>query len=171
MRTIKLKNYVILAIIFLATITLVLFLKNVYEKNKEYNENTNERLKILYEIKEEDLKSYLIENRDIIIYTSYASDATLEEFENEFKKYIANEEISKEIIYLNLDKVSSDFHKNLKDKYFNDYMKTKKNLILNQNNLYAIEDGKVKNMLYEQNKKINLKDVEYFLKTNGVVEK
>jgi len=50
-------------------------------------------------------------------------------------------------------------------------MKTKKNLILNQNNLYAIEDGKVKNMLYEQNKKINLKDVEYFLKTNGVVEK
>jgi len=101
----------------------------------------------------------------------WGNASTLEEFENEFKKYIANEEISKEIIYLNLDKVSSDFHKNLKDKYFNDYMKTKKNLILNQNNLYAIEDGKVKNMLYEQNKKINLKDVEYFLKTNGVVEK
>lgn len=171
MRTIKLKNYVILAIIFLVTIALVLLLKDIYINNKKYEENTNDRLEILYEIKEEDLKSYLVENRDIIIYMSHASDVTLEEFENEFKTYIANKEISREIIYLNLDKVSSNFYETLKEKYFNDYMKSKKDLVLNQTNLYAIEDGNIKNMLYEQNKKISLKDVEYFLKTNGVVEK
>lgn len=171
MRTIKFKNYVILAIIFLVTIASVLFLRNTYLENKRYEENTNDRLNILYEIQEEDLKSYLIENRDIIIYVSHASDDTLDSFENEFKNYIAENEISKEIIYLNLDKVSSTFYTNLQNKYFNDYMKSKSNLVLDQTNLYAVEEGSIKNMLYEQKRNISLNDVEYFLKTNGVVEK
>lgn len=171
MRTIKLKNYIILATILLITILTSLLIRDSYLKNKQYEENTNKRLKILYEIKEEDLKSYLIENRDIIIYTSYASDNELEEFENEFKNYISQNEITREIIYLNLDKVSSNFFKGIKEKYFNDYMKSKSNIYLEQANLYAIEEGKIKNILYEQNNVITLKDVEYFLKTNSVVEK
>ena len=171
MEVIKFKNYIILAIVFFITIVSSLLIRDTYLDNKRYAENTNQRLKSLYEIKEEDLKSYLVENRDIIIYTSYASNSKLEEFEIELNDYISKNEISKDIIYLNLDKISSNFYKDLKEKYFNDYMKSKQNIFLEQANLYAVEEGKIKNVLYEQNKIINLKDIEYFLKTNGVVEK
>lgn len=168
MRKIKPVNYVILAIIFVATIALVLFLKKVYEQKQNYDTNTNERMNILYEIKEDDLKSYLLENSEVVIYMSYASDETLNEFENAFKNYIADQEISKDIVYLNLDTVSSVFYKNLQEKYFNADLKTKK-LMLEQPNLLAVENGQIKSILYETKHTIAIGEVKSFLRENQVV--
>lgn len=171
MRIKNLKNYVILAIIFIITIVLVICLRNSYLEHKQNEEKTNTRLNILYEIKEEDLKSYLVENTDSVIYVSHASDESLITFEEAFKNYIAKNEISREIVYLNLDKVSSNFYETLKEKYSNDYIKSKENIVFNQANIFIIEEGKIRSVLYEQKSIITLSDVESFLKTNGVVEK
>lgn len=171
MRIKNLKNYVILAIIFIITIVLVICLRNAYLCHKKNEEKTNTRLNILYEIKEEDLKSYLVENTDSVIYVSHASDDSLITFEEDFKNYIAKNEISREIIYLNLDKVSSTFYETLKEKYSNDYIRSKENIVFNQANIFIVEEGKIRSILYEQKNTITLSDVEYFLKTNDVVEK
>ncbi len=171
MREVSLKNYVMLAIIFLVTIIAVFAAKKVYENNQEYENKTNQRMNILYEIKEDDIQSYLVENRDIIIYISKSSDESIVSFEEELKNYIARNEISREIIYLNLDQVSSNFYTNLKNKYFIDYLKANKDLPVEQANMLAIEDGKVKSILYEGKTTISLEDVKKFLQENDVVSK
>ena len=112
-----------------------------------------------------------MENTDSVIYVSHASDESLITFEEAFKNYIAKNEISREIVYLNLDKVSSNFYETLKEKYSNDYIKSKENIVFNQANIFIIEEGKIRSVLYEQKSIITLSDVESFLKTNGVVEK
>lgn len=170
MRKIKPRNYVILAIIFIVTIAFVFVLRDQYEHHRRYEPKTNDRLNILYEIKEDDLKSYVVENRDIVLYMSHATKRDLIPFENELKNYIAKNEISREMIYLNLDQVSSNFYTTFEEKYFSDKLKSRKNIILEQANMVILEDGKITDILYETKQAINLSDVEKFLKNNGVVE-
>lgn len=168
MRQIKFRNYIILAVIIILTVVAVLALKRIYENNQEYEAKTNERLDILYEVKEDDLESYLVENRDIVIYISNAKQLDIETFENEFKNYIAENELSKEIVYLNLDMVSSKFYKNLENKYLIDYLKGKKSIIEEQENLLIIEEGKIKAILYEGKTSISMNDIKKFLQENDV---
>jgi hypothetical protein len=166
MRQVKLKNYIFLAIIFILTISAVLIVKNFYENKKDIQ--TNDRLNNLYEIKEDDLKNYVVENNEIVIYTSKSSDSSIEEFEVSFEEYITSKELSKEIIYLNLDQVSSKFYDDLKNNFFNDSLKNK-NIPKNQANIYILENGKIKAMLYEDSTDISLSDVDKFLKDNMVI--
>lgn len=169
MRKIPIKNYVILAIIFIATIFVACYIKKVYENKELYENKTNERVNILYELKEDDLKSYLIENRDMMIYMSSAKNKTIETFELEFKNYIIENELTKEIVYLNLDNVSSEFLKTFKDKYMNSNLKDVE--LYNQSNLIFMEDGKAIDVLYEKNQTINMEDVKTFMSNNMVTAK
>lgn len=90
-------NYVIVAIIFVITIVSVLALRKLYLDRKA-DEPTNKRLEILSEIKEADLKSYLVENTETVIYLSHAKDESLKDFEELFNNYIKEHELSKEIV-------------------------------------------------------------------------
>ncbi len=170
MRQIKFRNYIILAIIIISTIVAVLAIKRIYENNKEYESNTNKRLDILYEIKEDDLESYLVENRDIVIYVSNSKQEDIVTFEEEFKNYIVENELSKEFVYLNLDMVSSNFYNNLENKYLVDYLKGKKDILNDQENILIIEEGKIKAILYEGKSSISFNDVKKFLEENDVVD-
>lgn len=169
MRQIKFKNYIILAVIIILTVIAVLALKKIYENNQEYEAKTNDRLDILYEVKEDDLGSYLVENRDIVIYISNAKQEDIESFENEFKNYIAENELSKGIVYLNLDMVSSNFYNNLENKYLVDYLKGNKDIIEEQENLLIVEEGKIKAILYERKTSISMNDIKKFLEENDVI--
>lgn len=167
MRQVKFRNYVILAVIVCLTVLAVLFLRNIYLKQKDYENTTNNRIDILYEIKEDDLQSYLVENSEVMIYISNASNETIADFEKQFKNYIADEEVSKEIVYLNLDKVSSTFYKELKEKYFDKDLSSE--VVQNQANLLSIKGGKVVSILYPKETSINIEDVKRFLRVNNVV--
>lgn len=167
MRQVKFRNYVILAVIVCLTVLAVLFLRNIYLKQKDYENTTNNRIDILYEIKEDDLQSYLVENSEVMIYISNASNETIADFEKQFKNYIADEEVSKEIVYLNLDKVSSTFYKELTEKYFNKDLSSE--IVQNQANLLSVKGGKVDSILYHQEASIDIEDVKRFLRVNNVV--
>lgn len=167
MRQVKFRNYVILAVIVCLTVLAVLFLRNIYLKQKDYENTTNNRIDILYEIKEDDLQSYLVENSEVMIYISNASNETIADFEKQFKNYIADEEVSKEIVYLNLDKVSSTFYKELTEKYFNKDLSSE--IVQNQANLLSVKSGKVDSILYHQEASIDIEDVKRFLRVNNVV--
>lgn len=167
MRQVKFKNYVILAVIVCLTVLAVLFLRNIYLKQKDYENTTNNRIDILYEIKEDDLRSYLVENSEVMIYISNASNETIADFEKQFKNYIADEEVSKEIVYLNLDKVSSTFYKELTEKYFDKDLSGE--IVKNQANLLSVKGSKVVSVLYHKETSINIEDVKRFLRVNNVV--
>ena len=79
MRKISPMNYVIVAIIFVITIVAVFAVRRMYLEKEE--EPTNQRLQILSEVKEDDLKSYLVENTEIVIYLSHAKSREMKAFE------------------------------------------------------------------------------------------
>lgn len=162
MRQVKFRNYVLVALLFLLTVVAVFFLKKLYENKEKMGNTTNERMDILYEIKENDLKSYLVENRRIIIYTSDSLNPSIEDFEKDFRNYIVENELSKEIIYLNLNQVSSNFYDSLKERYFIENLKND-NISTQQANIYLFEDGKIEEVLYKEESFISLKDVIVFL--------
>lgn len=162
MRQVKLKNYVLVVLLFIVTIVTILFVKKIYEDNESTKIVTNERLDVLYEIKEDDLKSYVVENRRIILYTSDSSDVSLQNFEKSFRDYIVENELSKEIIYLNLNQVRPRFYSNLKEKYFDEHLKYIA-ILSNQANLYVLENGKIVDLLYKDIANISLEDVTAFL--------
>ncbi len=162
MRQVKLKNYVLVVLLFIVTIVAILFVKKIYEDNESTKIVTNERLDVLYEIKEDDLKSYVVENRRIILYTSDSSDVSLQNFEKSFRDYIVENELSKEIIYLNLNQVRPRFYSNLKEKYFDEHLKYIA-IPSNQANLYVLENGKIVDLLYKDIANISLEDVTAFL--------
>lgn len=167
MEQVKWKNYVLVVLLFTVTVIIVLFVKKVYEDRESTKVVTNERLDVLYEIKEDDLKSYVIENRKIILYTSNSLDMSLQEFEESFRSYIVKNELSKDIVYLNLNQVSSRFYDNLKEKYTVNELKQ---VVFPQNqaNIYVLENGKIIDILYRSNTTISLEEVSSFL--NKVIQ-
>jgi hypothetical protein len=165
MRKVSFMNYVIVAIIFIITIVGIFTLRKLY-LDKDEDVNTNGRLNILSELKEDDLKSYLVENTEIVIYISNAKDATLETFENSLNDYIVEHELEKEIVYLNLEEVSSNFYTDLKTKY----AKENVNITSTEPNMMIVENGKITKVLYEKPTAITIEDVDNFLKKNDVIE-
>lgn len=167
MEQVKWKNYVLVVLLFIVTVVIVLFVKKMYEDRESAKIVTNERLDVLYEIKEDDLKSYVVENRKIILYTSNSLDIALKEFEESFRNYIVKNELSKEIVYLNLNQVSSRFYSNLKEKYAINELKQIE-FPQNQANIYVLENGKMIDILYRSGTSISLEDVSSFL--NKVIQ-
>lgn len=167
MKKVSLMNYVIVAIIFVITAILVLILRNIY-LDRKIEEPTNDRLKILSEIKEDDLKSYLVENTDIVIYISHAKDEELRAFEETLNNYIKENDLAKQIVYLNLDEVSLAFYENIKNNYFSGNLKNSK--LIEQANMLLVENSKVTKLMYEKEKAISLNDIQEFLEVNEVID-
>ena len=167
MEQVKWKNYALVVLLFIVTVVAILFVKKIYEDRESARIITNDRLDVLYEIKEDDLKNYVVENRRIILYTSNSLDDSLKEFEESFRNYIVKNEISKEIVYLNLNQISSRFYTNLSEKYSAQELKQVK-FPQNQANIYVLEDGKITDVLYKDYISISLEDVILFL--NRVIQ-
>lgn len=113
MRKIPLKNYFILAAIILLSGIIVIYIANMYKNKKDYEKEIV--MSFLKEIYAKDFDNYIIENPDSIIYVS---DASNEELETELKKYIIEKDYTQDIVYIDLNKINTDFVKTLK-KYSN----------------------------------------------------
>ena len=82
------KNYIILIILSLVTLILTFNLAGIYQERMEYNNQSNNIMKFLSEIKEEELKNYVLDNHDTIIYISSSVDNENKKFEYQLRKYI-----------------------------------------------------------------------------------
>ena len=163
MKKIPKKNYIILVLIILATLFLVFFIRDRYISKKEYNSMTNERIDFIFEIKEDELESYLMENREVVIYMASSSDNNVVNFEYELKQYVKEEQLGKEVVYINLNNVSEDFFDKFKDKYFSVNLKASKTELIKQPNMLIVENGKVVSIMYNTNKIINIEDTKTYL--------
>ena len=77
-----LKNYLILAAIFLAGIGLTFYLCNLYKVYDEYQKQTPVIRDTLSEITADELEHYILENPTIVIYMCTSSDMVCRNYEN-----------------------------------------------------------------------------------------
>ena len=102
------KNYVLLVLLFGASILLVLYVCELYKVNQA------EKMKVpvidgeLLEIYSTDLEHYVLDNPTTIIYMCTANDDNCRMFERDFKKLLKKNDYNEEIIYLNLTDLDQD---------------------------------------------------------------
>ena len=99
LKNIPLKNYIVLLLISIITILLTFYLRNIYQNQKEYENNNNARMGFLQTIKEDEISSFITENRDFILYVSNASDENLKDYELNLKNEIIDRDYTKSFIY------------------------------------------------------------------------
>ena len=80
------------------------------------------------QIKENELKTFIIENHEALIYLSSSNNDNLNSFELKFKKYVVNNNLEKAIVYIDLSKVSDKFYENFNKQYFNNKQKNVVNM-------------------------------------------
>lgn len=159
MKQVPLKNYILFAIVSIASVLLVLYLKNIYESKKEYENSTNMTMGFLKEIHEDDFDNYITENSEFILYMSDSDDKNLIDFEKDLKKKIKKMEYSKDMVYLNLKNISSNFllkfEKHLSENLKNINLESIPNVVITK-------EGKIQNY-YFINEETNTTDVIIFI--------
>jgi len=161
MRKIPLKNYIILFLICVITFLLTIYLRNLYLDKKEYENNSNSRMGFLQTIREEELNTFITENRDFILYISNADDDSLEEYEISLKEKIVDNDYTKEIIYLSTETVNSEILNKYVDGKFEVEMLP---IIL------AISDGKIIDVMYPEKTDYNVQKTIEFIGNNYLGE-
>lgn len=161
------KNIVLLAVIFLLTILLVLYLCRWYNIYTEYEKDIPVIRDSLYEIVNDDFEHYLMENPTTVVYICTASNDKCRNFEKKFKKYLKTVELTDDMVYLNLSDIDqNEFVNNFNDKY-----NYKVKLTTDYPAFVYFVDGKVVNILQsDENNELMLSEVKNFLKLNEIGE-
>jgi hypothetical protein len=119
----------------------------------------------------DNLKNYVIDNPNSLLYISFGNDISIKDFENQFKDLISGYNISSNFIYVDLNAITDkNFISNIKENFFSDSLKNKNIELAKQSNIFIFEDGKIVDILYNSKQKINLADVERFLISHEVIE-
>lgn len=163
-REVPTKNYIIFAVISIITIVAVLGIANWYKQSKEYYENHSIMNNILSEINANEIGSYIMDNPDFIIYIASSKDQTIKSFEKKLKKLVINNEIKNNILYLDSSKIENEVtYKDLANSFLSDELKKEKTNINISPNMLYVKNNKITNILYTNQKNINIEDVENFL--------
>lgn len=166
-RKIKIKNYIILALLFIAGIGLTLYLCELYKVYDEYQKQTPVIRDTLSEIKYEDLEHYILDNPTTMIYMCTSSDMICRNYEKDFKKLIESKELQDKIIYLNLSNAN-------KEEFVEDFNKKyqyKIKLTSKYPAIVVFEEGKISNLLQgDAEKKLTVVKTKQFIELNKIGE-
>lgn len=113
-REIPKKNYIILFILIISTILLGLYLHSIFVESDTNTPLMDDYISV---INYNELSDYLLENKDILIYSSYLGDTEIRAFEKEFRNVINNYELNEQILYLNLTNYSDEIKISLSNQY------------------------------------------------------
>ena len=138
------KNYVILAVIYIAVILVVLYLASWYNTYSEYKREIPVLKDVVSFISPEEVDHYLTENPSPILYLCTASDSDCREFEENIKQDL-EEKNYQELTYVNLESLSdkSGFLQELLDKYGQDFSIERVPCLIKfvDGRIVSIEDG------------------------------
>ena len=166
-RNIKLKNYIYLFLVLTASIGVMV---GFYMWHLSYKENvlkTPIMDEYLYSINYNELDNYVLDNGYALIYVSVLEDEGIRNFEEKFKKYIKDNELSNKMLYLDLTEVSKD--SNLYSELINKY-RVKKKSIGDVPCLLFFKDGKLDKIYPINEKKYNLNEITFFLEQEDVID-
>ena len=164
-REIPIQNYFILGIIVIVTLLGVIYLCSWY---KQYNDNkVNEPVitSVLREVEYNNLDTVLRERDVLIMYICTTDEDVCRSFEKKFSEYIKDNNLTEEIVYLNLG-YSSD-ESNLLDTVYNKYKcdnLVKK--VYEYPTLLIFNQGEIVDVLSSNGKnKLDIDQVEKFLES------
>ena len=164
----KVKNYLLLIVLFSVCICFVLYLCSLYKVYDQYQKETPVIRGSIQEIVPDDLEHYVLDTPMTLIYicTSYQDECRT--FEKDFKKFLKKQEWNDEIVYLNL----SDFDQEVFVNDFNlKYPYKKAKLTTDYPAFVFFEDGKVHGILQGKNgKKLTVSKVSQFIELNEIGE-
>lgn len=170
-RQIPKKNYYLLALLVVVTLSLLYFCVNWYQKYQNSKLSQPEIATVISEVKKEELSNYLMDNPNIVIYFTISEDEKVRAFEKDLKKYILDYDLQEQIVYVNTSTIDGDsFYSDFVDNYFANDLKRKNLTLAYVPNMVVVKDGKVQDILVKYESDINLDDVKRFLNQNEVVE-
>ena len=163
----KLKNYLILLLLFVVSMGFVLYLRELYKVNEAEQKKIPVIDGLVYEIYNDDLEHYILDNPTMVIYMCTANGNSCRLFERNFKKLLKKNDYSDRLVYLNLTNI--DQEKFIKE--FNNKYNYKIKLTTNYPAFILFEDGKVKKILQgKENDGLTITRVRQFLEMNEIGE-
>ena len=163
-RKIPFKNYVIVVVLVVLLVLVSLYLCSWYKTIREYNLTKSVLSDTVNKIELETLESYIMDNSDFIMYISDSSDQEIKSFEKKLKKYVKNNSLSNEMIYLDIkDYEKSEVLEKVLSYSSEEYSKLRR---IPVPNMLVFENGKIVKILYVINTKINRNDAINFIKEN-----
>lgn len=166
-RKITIKNYLILALIFLVATLITIYLCNVYSVYQKSKLEIPVIRGTLSEITNEDLEHYISENPSTILYICTASDPSCRSYEKDLKKLVNGKELQDDIIYLNiLPEEKEAFVKSYNEKF------TSRVKLTEQFPAFvALEEGKTIQILQpKENEKLSLSKTQQFVELHKIEE-
>lgn len=160
-RKIPFHNYIILGCVVIFTFFLLYCIMHYYIEHREYKEHLNTRMGFLSQIQENELKNYILDNHEAIIYISDSADENYKVFEVQLKNLILEESLTKDMIYLDMHKVSNNFFTDIKDELMDNNLH---GFQIVYPNVLTISNGAITSVLYLQNQERNPKDVIEYVK-------
>ena len=162
----KVRNYIITILLFIACFGMILYLRELYKVNEAEQKKIPVIQGYISEIYTDDLEHYIMDNPNGVIYMCISNDENCRVFEREFKKLLKKDEYNDNLVYLNLMDVDQD--KFLEE--FNSKFIYKVKLSKDYPAFVLFEDGKVKAILQEKDKKLDIVKVKHFLELSEIGE-
>ena len=101
-KNISFKNYIYLSIILVLSIIVVVYFYMWYSEFEDNRISTPIMDQYFSVINYNELDTYLVENKDVIVYVSVLNNETIRNFEKKFGKVINKYSFNNNIIYLDL---------------------------------------------------------------------
>lgn len=157
------KNYLVLGVIILITITACVYLFSWFRQYNNSKINTPIITSTLREVEYNNLNTVLRERDVLIMYMCTTDESVCRNFEKKFASYVKDNNLTEEIIYLNLGYNNDE--KGLLSTVYNQYKSdTLVKKVYEYPTLLIFNDGKIVDVLSSNGKdKLTIKDVDHFL--------
>ena len=160
------KNYFMLAVIFLISGLLFWLVVEPFRKSDKQESKLTDKLeKLSYE----SIDAYITERQNVIVYLTDFSEKS-NNFENEFESVALENDIDEDVVYMNTTELAPDNLTKLKNKYFNDKLKSSKVELNVIPNLLVFQDGKIIDILYKVDTIYDKTSITKFLENYGVID-
>ena len=164
-KEIPIQNYIILGIIMVVTLLIVLYSCSWYKQYNDSKINEPVITSVLREVEYNNLDTVLLERDVLIMYMCTTDEDICRSFEKKFSEYVKDQNLTDEIVYLNLG-YSSD-EEGLLDTVYNKYKcdnLVKK--VYEYPTLLIFNQGEIVDVLSSHDKdKISIKQVKEFLES------
>lgn len=175
MKVIPRKNYLLVVVICLATLIVVTYLTYICKKNQAIKVETSILSGYVLELGEKEimtnLRNYALDNPGFVLYVSYDSSKNLNEFEEQLKDLVKEQNIKSNLVFANLNLIANkNFLNELKDNFFSDDLNNNYIKLEKQPNMFLFKNGKIIKVLYYAEHKIDIEDVKKFLFNEGIIK-
>lgn len=162
-RDIPPKNYLVLGIIVIVTLLACVYLFSWFRQYSDSKVNTPIITSTLREVEYNNLNTVLRERDVLIMYMCTTDESVCRSFEKKFAKYIKENNLTEDIIYLNLGYDKDE--NNLLNKVYNEYKSnTLVKKVYEYPTLMIFNDSKIVDVLSSNGKdKLTIDDVDKFL--------